>query len=290
MRTINVLQDKKFPVYELIDTDSNAWMHVVPEKGGIITSLGFEGEELLYLNEETLWDEDKNIRGGIPILFPICGFLHNKQYEWNGNTFTMNNHGVARNHPWQVLATNDSDELSITIGFSSNEKTKMSFPFQFDLVFTYVLEQNNLKIIQEYKNNSSAEMPMYAGFHPYFLTPDKQFHLDSDATIYEDHNDMHIKPFTGEVDLENKQEAFILLDSKERSVGFTSPSLNKKITLAYGEEFGYIVLWTEANKSFVCVEPWMAMPDELNRKEALHLVQPGSSLTTTFSIIVDEKN
>ena len=48
----------------------------------------------------------------------------------------------------------------------------------------------------------------------------------------------------------------------------------------------YIVLWTEAEQEFICVEPWMAMTDELNRKEELVMVEPGKSLHTSLVISV----
>jgi len=74
--------------------DKTSWLKVIPERGGIITSLGLQSKELLFLNETTLHDKQKNIRGGIPILFPISGQLTNGQYEWNGTVFKMRNHGL----------------------------------------------------------------------------------------------------------------------------------------------------------------------------------------------------
>ena len=42
--------------------------------------------------------------------------------------------------------------------------------------------------------------------------------------------------------------------------------------MEYSEEFKYVYLWTEKGQDFICVEPWMAMTDELNRKEELYLL------------------
>ena len=80
-------------------------MKAAPERGGIIIGYGVEGTELLYLNNETFQDEEANVRGGIPILFPISGQLENGEYEWEGISYTMKNHGFARNMPWEVIET-----------------------------------------------------------------------------------------------------------------------------------------------------------------------------------------
>jgi galactose mutarotase-like enzyme len=287
MYQINAHQDNKFTVYELANPDSSSWLKVIPERGGIITGFGVHGEELLFLNRETVDDPEKNIRGGIPILFPISGQLENEEYEWNGSVYQMKNHGVARNLPWEVIETSaDASQASITLCLKSNADTKKSFPFVFELLFTYALTADGLTIKQQYRNNSDNAMPIYAGFHPYFKTTSKNLLYQTDATSYVDYNDMERKVINGTLDLTNKKESFVLMDAKEREISFELPDCKKTITLTYGDEFKYIVLWQENNQEFVCVEPWMAMTNELNRKEELVMIQPGETLTTSMGISV----
>jgi D-hexose-6-phosphate mutarotase len=73
--------DGSFPIYELKDQETNSWIKISPERGGIVTGYGVNGEEMLYLDQATFDDPKANIRGGIPILFPICGQLKDKTYE-----------------------------------------------------------------------------------------------------------------------------------------------------------------------------------------------------------------
>jgi galactose mutarotase-like enzyme len=287
MYQINTHQDNKFKVYELANSDSSSWLKVVPERGGIITGFGVLGEELLFLNKETVVDPEKNIRGGIPILFPISGQLENEEYEWDGTVYHMKNHGFARNLPWEVIETSaDASQASITLCLKSNADTQKSFPFAFELIFTYVLNADGLTIKQHYQNNSDAAMPIYAGFHPYFKTASKCLQYQTDATSYVDYNDMVRKEINGNLDLTNKKESFVLMDAKERKISFELPDHKKTITLTYGDEFQYVVLWQENNQEFVCVEPWMAMTNELNRKEELVMIQPGETLATTMGVSV----
>lgn len=272
-------------VFELVDTDKKTWLKVVPERGGIIIGFGSNGEEHLFLNEQTLADPAKNIRGGIPILFPISGQLENGQYEWNGTIYQMKNHGVARNLPWEVVEITPKDsEASIVLRLKSNSETKKSFPFDFEVIFTYVLKENTLIIKQEYQNLSDIDMPIYAGFHPYFKTKEKDLLYKTDAKTYLDYNDMKEKKIEGNLNLNGKKESFALLDAIKRGISFNLPDRKKTVTMSYGNEFKYVVLWTENDQDFVCVEPWMALTGELNRKEELVMMKSGEKLNTSLEI------
>jgi galactose mutarotase-like enzyme len=287
MYQLKVTKEQELSVYELRNSELGSWIKVVPERGGIITSYGVSGEEVLFLNKETLYDTAKNIRGGIPILFPISGQLENGEYEWNGTVYKMKNHGVARNHPWEVVDTHTDDrQASITLRLVSNEETKKEYPFDFEVVFTYSLTQNGLTIAQDYKNNSDAPMPIYAGFHPYFKTTSKNLVYHTDAKIYLDYNDMETKTIQSSLDLTNKKESLVLLDASQKEISFELPDRQLSLTMTYEEEFKYVVLWTEQDQEFVCVEPWMAMTNELNRKEELVMIGLGETLQTTLKISV----
>ncbi|MBD7964860.1 aldose epimerase [Fictibacillus norfolkensis] len=290
MYHVKQLSDSKYKIYELQDAATNSWVKVAPERGGIIFSYGVEGEELLYLNEETFYDTDKNVRGGIPILFPISGQLYDGIYEWDGTTYSMNNHGFARNAAWEVIDSEMEGRASLTIKMTSNEQTKISYPFDFEVLFTYVLKKGKLTIHQEYMNMGNQPMPMYAGFHPYFKTSEKHLSYETDATRYFDYNDHEEKEFKGSVDLGSLKEAIVLLDGSQPSISFNLPSLKKTVKINYIEPFKYIMLWTEADKEFVCVEPWMAKTDEFKRKEELTMINENESLKTEISIQLEPYN
>jgi galactose mutarotase-like enzyme len=275
----------KFNMYKLENPDTNTFITVCPERGGIITEFGAKGKNVLYLDKSTFYNVEANIRGGIPILFPICGQLANGQYQLNGTTYQLRNHGLARNNPWSVKSTyTDENSASITLSLSSNTEMEKSFPFAFELVFTYLLKGDKLYINQEYHNHSDVEMPFYAGFHPYFNTSQKTRSYETDATKYIDYNDMQTKTFTGKLNLDPMVESAILLDAKRPEIAFVLPELQTKVHMEYGDEFKYVVLWSVHNKDFVCVEPWMARNDEFNRKQELTSVQPGQALHTKVVI------
>ncbi len=278
--------DGKYKIYELSDWETKSWLKVAPERGGMVIGYGFDGQELLFLNNDTFHDETANVRGGIPILFPISGQLENGEYDWNSKTYKMKNHGFARNHAWEVVGTSKKNGVSLTICLKSDESTKNSYPFEFEVVFTYTLKDGVVTIDQNYTNKSDSEMPMYPGFHPYFKTAEKNISYTTDARKYFDYNDLKEKNIHEGLDLKGKKEALVLLDSVEKQINFELPELQSTVKLSYGEEFKYVYLWTEQGQEFICVEPWMARTNELNRKEELYYIKPEESLRTFLTISV----
>ncbi|AZN39410.1 aldose epimerase family protein [Paenibacillus albus] len=277
-----------YELFTLIDTETNSSVTVCPQRGGIAISCILGGVELFYLDKATLIDPVANIRGGNPILFPICGQLVEGRYEWEGTEYTMRNHGVARNRPWEVVETNEDGEASITLRLRSDASTRDEFPWDFELLFTYALVSGELKIRQTYSNLSGSAMPYYAGFHPYFRCESKDIVYGTDASQYLDYNDNVIKDVQGEIVLTGLKESVALLDATERHISFPGPDNSGKITLNYSDAFKYVVLWQVNGSPFVCVEPWMALNSELNRKAELPMLAAGAKQELELSIAFEK--
>lgn len=273
-----------YDLFTLIDTETNSSVTVCPERGGIAISCVIGGVELFYLDKETLLDPVANIRGGNPVLFPICGQLVEGKYEWEGTEYTMRNHGVARNRPWEVVSTNEDGEASITLRLRSDASTKLEFPWDFELLFTYVLVSGELHIRQTYSNLSESAMPYYAGFHPYFRSESKDLLYGTDASKFLDYNDNVVKNIEGEIALSGLKESVALLDAAEPHISFPGPNGNGKVTLRYSEAFKYVVLWQVNGSPFVCVEPWMALNGALNHRDELPMLGANSKQQLEMSI------
>jgi len=266
-------------IYELSEPSTASKVLLCPERGGIMLGCQLHGRELLYLDRDTFLDPAANIRGGNPVLFPICGQLPELTYAWEGRSYRMPNHGIARTNAWEVAAVDSDGQAAVTLVLRSSPATKEAYPFDFELRFTYRLRGGVLAIEQEYRNPGDTAMPMVAGFHPYFrCEPErKRFAFASDATRYYDYNDREVKPFAGSVDLGPLREAVALLDASASSIAF-EPADDVRVALAYSPAFRYVYLWSVPGKPFVCVEPWTARSNEMNRQEELLLVEPGETL------------
>jgi galactose mutarotase-like enzyme len=167
-------QPQTEPVYILNDTDSKSSLTIYPDRGGIATSWKVNDRELMYLDADRFnEDPSLSVRGGFPILFPICGNLPDNAYSVDGKQYSLKQHGFGRELPWTVSHQSTTTDASLTIVLTSNEATRAVYPFDFSVSFTYRLTGGQLTIDQTYTNKSTTPMPFSSGLHPYFLAPDK---------------------------------------------------------------------------------------------------------------------
>ena len=279
-------EQRQYLTYILTDEAAKTQIEVVPERGGIITRWRKGDQELLYLDEERYADPTKTVRGGVPILFPICGNLPDDTYSYQGEEYKLVQHGFARNLPWEVIATNTDDCASITLSLKSDESTLAVYPFACEVVFTYELRGNSLKILQAYTNHSDADMPFSAGFHPYFEVGDKQkLEIDIPGTEYFSNVTKSKNTFSGNFDFElDEIDAAFIPVSKNYSSFSES---GNKITLKYDDFFSTIVFWTRKGKDFICLEPWSAPRNAINTGEKLTSIKPGTTYNSTLEMICE---
>lgn len=274
-----------WPVYELSEPQTDSRFLICPQRGGMVLSFSSHGRELLYLDEQTFVRREMNVRGGIPVLWPICGQLPGGKYEWHGQTYEMPNHGLARRLPWSVVKVETKDRAAITLQLTSSEETRREFPFDFELLFTYELQDGRLIIQQTYGNRSTEAMPMYAGFHPYFRSNHKEISLDSGASSYFDYNDGREHEFTGVLNLADKVESVVLKEGLRSEIRFDlSQDHSPVLSLECSPDFKYLVLWSVQERPFVCVEPWMALATSFAANQGVTAVPAGESLCTYVSL------
>jgi galactose mutarotase-like enzyme len=162
-------QADRYATYVLKDSSTAARLEVVPERGGLITRWQVAGQDILYFDAERFADPSKSVRGGIPILFPICGNLPENQYTWAGQTYTLKQHGFARDLPWTVAdRAIEPSAVALTLTLTSTEQTRRQYPFDFQLQFTYRLRGRELALEQTFQNTGDRPMPFSTGLHPYF--------------------------------------------------------------------------------------------------------------------------
>lgn len=282
-----IREQKQYLTYTLCDRASNSSIAIVPERGGIVTSWRYQQQELLYLDQERFADPNLSIRGGIPILFPICGNLPDNTYTYQGREYQLKQHGFARELPWQVTAQNTEDCAEITLKLSNNSETLAVYPFKFQLAFTYQLQGNSLKITQKFENQSSAIMPFSVGLHPYFATDNKeQLSFDIPATEYQDQKTQTCYPFTGAFDLSQDELdlAFSTLSQPQTAINDHQRQL--QIQISYSDLYSTLVFWTLQGKDYVCLEPWSAGRNALNTGRKLSYLTPGSSYSASVELIV----
>ena len=252
---------------------SNARATLAPWRGALVTSLVIEGRELLYLDEGTFLDSTKNVRGGVPVLFPTPGKLVDDRWCYEGRAGAMKQHGFARTREWAVAS---STPQAATLTLRSDESTLAQFPWPFEAALTFELGPSSLSIRTSLVNVGTSPLPFGWGFHPYFAVGDKRrASIHSSATLVLDNVTQSTGPFSG-FDLTADEVDRHLVDHPDDHLALAFDD-GTSIVVRASRDYGRWVVWTLAGKAFVCVEPWTCPGNALNTGQDLLVLAPGAT-------------
>jgi galactose mutarotase-like enzyme len=263
------------------------------------------GTEYIWEGSPASWNRHA------PLLFPVISRLKDNQYTLNGKTYTIPQHGFARNLPFTVV---EHDDNHAVFTLTENEDTLTVFPFPFLLTVTYRLEGNKLLKSIQVDNTGSEEMFFEVGIHDGFSAPhDPSKSMDDWAVILPGVETIHpygmdenamitpkIDPITfdqGRIPLRPMKyglDTFILDVPECHKASLVDENNNPVVTMDF-PGFPYMGIWTvhrDFETRYVCIEPWSTLPDAtfvgrgLNEKAGIRSLQPGKSdllsYTTTF--------
>jgi galactose mutarotase-like enzyme len=246
-------------------------LQIVPERGGLVTGWvcgGPWGErEILYFDAERFADPSKSVRGGIPVLFPICGGLPGS---------SLPQHGFARDLPWQIEELADGSGVRLSLTDSPETLALIPHPFRLELELR--LEPQALAIRARVSHADELDeeaLPFSLGLHPYFAVPDlgavrlsglPAEGLDQAAGVTASTADLLSRLPDG-VDLLAGPAAAVRLETGSHVV-----------VLETSAPLDLAVVWTDPPRPMVCLEPWTAGRGALNSGERLLTVPPGESL------------
>jgi galactose mutarotase-like enzyme len=256
-------------------TDGETRLSVSPERGGMVTHFSVRGRPVLYLDEATLADATKNVRGGVPVLFPSPGPLEGGRFVCGGKSGAMKQHGFARNVAWRVTGT---DRRSVTLALEDDETTRAQFPWRFALTYRYALDGARLRIEQRIENRGEDPMPYAAGFHPYFFVSDgakARARIPTGATRAWDNVAKRDIALVGPIDLTQAEVDLHLVDHGKPEAELDLGD-GARVVVSGSDAYRRWVIWTLRGKDFVCLEPWTAPKNALNTGDSLRFVAPGA--------------
>ncbi|WP_375179558.1 aldose 1-epimerase family protein [Enterococcus rotai] len=262
-------------------------MTVQIENEFLIATIAEDGAELISLkskknNIEYIWQGDPAFWGRhAPVLFPVVGRLKDDQYTYQNQTYPMSQHGFARDSLFNVIE--HGTEL-VSLSLKSNKETKKVYPFDFELILSYLLEEDNLVVRYQVENTGASDMYFSIGGHPAFNVP-----LESGLTFDDYYLSFAPKksrtqiPLAGpfadfdhktlgqtNTSLDIRRELF-----KEDAIIFETKGANAftietdegahSISLSY-TDMPYVGIWSPYPQEapFVCIEPWCGIADEVN--------------------------
>jgi galactose mutarotase-like enzyme len=234
-------------------------------------------------NTEYLWNADPLYwKRSSPILFPFVGTLNNKSYTYNGQNYSMDPHGFARDMRFSLLCKSEDE---IWFSLDATEETQKTYPFLFRLEIGYRLEERKITVLWRVINRGESTMYFSIGAHPAFMCPLNSDEKQSDYSLLFDNKEplryllINDKSLTVKKPKDQQellitdsgivpihphmfdQDALIIEDNQSHQVSLLTPDKKSYVTVTFDAPlFG---LWSPAGKHapFVCIEPWYGRCD-----------------------------
>lgn len=273
-------------------------------KGGELVSFVKDGVEYVWQGEPQFWS------GQAPCLFPVVCRAKEDRIIVNGSSYPMKKHGIARKVEYTPI---DVRPDSITMRLSSDEETKKSYPFSFNLDITHSITENGFRT--EYKVTDTDTHPMIfcVGGHPGFNCPMRDGEKFEDYSLVFDnaagaavHNTEqkggYMSPEMPQLDVIKDNElplcykdfaldAIVVENLPVKKVNLVNRNTGHGIRFEF-DSFDAIGFWTpvEGGAPFICLEPWNGLPGstaetpDFTSKKYAKIIEAGESFVTAYSV------
>jgi galactose mutarotase-like enzyme len=251
---------------------------LVPERGGLVTGWRCGGREILYFDAERFADPSRSVRGGIPVLFPICGNLPGDVLELPQGQFPLSQHGFARDLPWSIAPL--AEAAGVRLRLEDGPLSRPHFPFAFALELDLRLEPAALAITARISNRGaggSPPLPFSLGLHPYIAVADPaRVRIEGlpDACF----NHLTMAPAVTAELLQRLGDGVDVLCHGQGPVRLVDPVGAVTVTLHTTAPMDLVVVWSEPPRPMVCLEPWTGPRGALGSGERRLDVAPGEQL------------
>jgi len=250
----------------------------IASKGAELISFKKDGKEYMWQADPAYWGRTA------PVLFPFVGGLKDKKYRYQGETYSMGQHGFARDMEFTLVFQTDT---KLVLSLEETPETLINYPFSFRLEISYELSGNSLHITWEVTNVDEKPMYFSIGGHPAFNCPMEGKGTQSDymlrflkdkKPLEEFRSDAIEGGLVGEETLEFgledgylpitpdlfEKDTLILEDGQADSVSLYDPSGKEYVRVEF--DMPLVGIWTPVTKNapFICLEPWCGRCDSVN--------------------------
>ncbi len=254
---------------------------IINPKGAELDSIYHKQHALEYL-----WSGDPAVWGKkSPVLFPIVGTLKEDTYYYEDQPYKLSRHGFAREQDFVVI---QQEENSVSLSLKSNDDTLTKFPFAFELIITYTIQENSLSVSYKVVNKGDTSMFFSIGGHPAFKVPLAENSRYEDYYLQFDKNehagrwpvspeglieslpeplleDTDRLPLTREL---FQNDALVFKHLTSHQVSLKSDETTHGFTFDFAS-FPYLGIWAAKNGDFVCIEPWYGIADSVTSSQQL---------------------
>lgn len=255
-----------------------------PQLTAHISSSGAELRSLKYreTGREYIWPMNPSIWGNSsPILFPAVGSVREGIIIHNQKDYPLPKHGILRNNPnFQVERIAD-DHLIFRL--SASEQTMLLYPFDFHFEVHYRLQERSLMMEFKIENRGGQTLYFNLGGHTAYYCPLQDFSLEDYGLDIPTQKPLVAETIDPESKLLGYQQRTIALDDgvlrlsadtfKQDALIFDSVDFDwvrlrklkeQKGLKVYFEGFPHLALWAKPGADYVCIEPWLGLPDRVD--------------------------
>ncbi|MED3729509.1 aldose 1-epimerase family protein [Priestia filamentosa] len=284
----------------------NDWLKVgIENKGAEVRKVEHKKNELDYM-----WTGDSAYWGRVsPVLFPIVGRLKGDQYQIDGQTYNLPQHGFLRDVEFDV--DNHTTE-QVSFVFNSAGRFLHIYPYEFKATIYYILNEDSLIVRWKIENDSKEEMYFSIGAHPAFRIPlleneeIEDYRLEftpapnktvlqyelKDALIHEKGTANDIASISLTASL-FKNDAVIY--SNIDSIILASNKSSHGVEVAFNN-FPFVGIWSKYIETdgtmapFVCIEPWYGIADthdtsgNMKEKFGVNKLEVGKTFHTEYEM------
>lgn len=255
----------------------NDWLEVsIAKDGAEVRKVTHKKNGLNYM-----WTGDKAYWGRVsPVLFPVVGRLKEDQYQLDGKTYKMSQHGFLRDVVFDVAHQTCTD---ISFVFESAGRFIHIYPYEFKAIIHYLLKEDSLIVQWKIVNENKEEMFFSIGAHPAFKIPllenetiedyKLNFIPSANRTVmeYELKNSLiHEKGDAKDISTIQLTDALFAHDALVYSnidqITLVSNKSSHGVEVLF-ENFPFVGVWSKYKDSdgtiapFVCIEPWYGVAD-----------------------------
>ncbi len=264
--------------WRFTDPASGDSLTVVPERGGLVTGWCCGGSEILYFDAERFADPAKSVRGGIPVLFPICGNLPDDELVLPQGSFPLAQHGFARDLPWSIAPLADGD--GVVLRLDDGAESRPHFPFAFGLELELRLQPSALAITARISHRGAAgtaPLPFSLGLHPYVAVADLA-HVRLEGLPESCFDHLTMAPAATAEHLSRLERGVDFLCNGQGPVRLVDPVGGRVVTLHPSAPMDLVVVWSDPPRPMLCLEPWSGPRGALSTGERRLQVPAGESL------------
>ncbi len=233
------------------------------------------GMEYIWQKKPEIWNSTS------PVLFPSIGNIKNNAIVHNQTAYNMPKHGFVRNNNNLTFSKQKPSKCTFTL--INSTETKQWYPFDFKFEIDYELIQNRL--IMSYHIQNTGQEPMYynCGGHTAYSCPlEGELNLSDYSIEFPDLKQLKSNTIGPSGLISNSirdiildhgfltlnesmflEDALIFKNIGTNWVRLHHTKSNKKLKISF-EDYPHLALWSKPKADYVCIEPWLGLPDHMH--------------------------